>query len=161
MWGGTKKKRITYLANFCNFAPIDNPLRIHSYHTDKTHSSVECGAFCEELLPIPFRCPSRTKVRLLSESSFFWNSTICPTLVGRPTDFIRLVRLSGPTANMKSDTSPKKSFNFGENSKKVVIKSNISRTRTKCRTVGQKSDTVRVGRSESDCPTFVRLGHQP
>ena len=45
--------------------------------------------------------------------------------------------------------------------------SDKSRTRPKCRTVGQmsdqpgKSDTVRVGRSESDCPTFVRLGHQP
>ena len=51
--------------------------------------------------------------------------------------------------------------------RKVVIKSDKSRTRTKSRTVGQmsdwqlKSDTVRVGRAESDCPTFVRLGPQP
>lgn len=40
----------------------------------------------------------------------------------------------------QKDKNDQKPFNFGENSKKVVIKSDISRTRTKCRTVGQKSD---------------------
>ena len=40
----------------------------------------------------------------------------------------------------QKDKNDQKPFNFGENSKKVVIKSDISQTRTKCRTVGQKSD---------------------
>ena len=73
-------------------------------------------------------CPSPTfvrhPVRHLSDNLSYSIRVFCPTFVGRPTDFVWLVRLSGPTSKIESDTNTVLDYKFikGKLAKRTRVK---------------------------------------